>query len=100
MSLYRRSPRGLEAALAPLRKDVAPQTLLAEAQTAWPGVVGELIAGEAHPFATHGGTVEIACSAAVWAQELELLSEDILARLNQSLTRGRLTRLRCRVDGR
>jgi hypothetical protein len=37
----------------------------------------------------------ISCSASVWAQELDLMAPAILERLNASLQRGRIQRLRC-----
>jgi predicted nucleic acid-binding Zn ribbon protein len=100
VALRRRSPRTLETALAPLRASLGPTTLLAEVQERWPSVVGDVIAAEARPVSEHSGMLTVACSAAVWAQELELLSAEVLLRLNDGLSRGRITRLRCRADGR
>ncbi len=97
MALHRRSPRGVAAALAPLRDAMAPRTLLAEAQGAWPAVVGAAIAREAQPVAERAGTLTVRCGAAVWAQELELMSADILAGLNSTLSEGRISALRCVV---
>ena len=95
MSLRRRSPRPLTLALGPLRDALAPETLLAEVQRVWPEAVGEAIAAEAAPTHERGGTVTIACSASVWAQELDLMAPTITAALNERLRRGRVTRLRC-----
>jgi predicted nucleic acid-binding Zn ribbon protein len=100
MALHRRSPRSLSHALAPLQASVAPQTLLAEVQAAWPGAVGELVAVEARPLSERAGTLTVACSAAVWAHELELISESIIERLNAGLLTGRISDLRCLVEGR
>jgi predicted nucleic acid-binding Zn ribbon protein len=94
---YRRSPRTLGPALAALRDDLAPETLLAAVQKAWPAAVGELISAEAAPTAERGGVVTISCSAAVWAQELDLMAPTILPRLNELLPTGRIERLRCIV---
>jgi predicted nucleic acid-binding Zn ribbon protein len=63
-----------------------PATTLARVQAAWPGVVGDALAGEAEPVSERGGTVTVRCGSSVWAQELELLSADLLARLNSALT--------------
>jgi predicted nucleic acid-binding Zn ribbon protein len=98
MALHRRSPRSLAQALAPLQQSLAPATLLADVQAAWPGVVGGVIAAEAAPVSERAGTVTVSCRAAVWAQELELMSEDIIARLNAVVSAGRITDLRCRVE--
>ena len=95
MSLHRRSPRRLLAALEPLRDSWAPDTLLAEIQRAWSAAVGPAIAAEATPQGERAGVLTVSCSAAVWAQELDLMGPTILAQLNPHLQRGEVTRLRC-----
>lgn len=95
MSPYRRSPRAVALPLGAIRDELAPQTLLADVQRAWPGVVGATIAAEARPTAERGGMLTVACSASVWAQELDLMAPMILERLNASLRRGEISRLRC-----
>lgn len=95
MTAHRRSPRPLSGAVEALRDSVAPATLLAEIQRVWPQAVGSAIAGEALPTAERGGTLTVSCSASVWAQELDLMSPAILARLNDILGGQPLTRLRC-----
>lgn len=97
MTWHRSSPRPLAAALAPLREGWTPATLLAEIQAVWADAVGPLIADEAQPVAERGGVVTVACSAAVWAQELDLLSVTLLERLNSCLAGRGVTRLRCTV---
>jgi predicted nucleic acid-binding Zn ribbon protein len=92
---FRRGPRSLSAALDELRSDLAPATLLADVQRAWPGVVGEAISSEATPTAERAGVVTISCSAAVWAQELDLMSSTIIARLKERLGGREIVRLRC-----
>ncbi len=87
-------------ALAALADDLAPQTVLAEVQRAWPGVVGPSIAAQAEPTAERGGVVTVSCSASVWAQELDLMSVSIIERLNQALPSGAISRLRCVAGGR
>lgn len=100
MTLYRRSPRPVTAALDPLRDAWAPETLLAEIQQCWPDVVGAAIAAEATPAAERSGVLTVNCSGAVWAHELDLMGPAILGRLNARLQRGRVTRLRCLSSGR
>ena len=95
MSPYRRSPRAVALPLDRIRDDLAPQTLLADVQRAWPQAVGDTIAAEARPTTERGGTLTVACSASVWAQELDLMAPTILARLNTCLRKGEITRLRC-----
>jgi predicted nucleic acid-binding Zn ribbon protein len=90
----------MEAALILLADELAPQTLLAEVQRAWPEVVGPSIAAEAEPTAERGGVLTISCSASVWAQELDLMSVAILERLNAALASGAVSRLRCVAGGR
>jgi predicted nucleic acid-binding Zn ribbon protein len=77
-----------------------PATLLAEIQAVWSETVGAIIAAEAQPVSERGGVVTVACSASVWAQELDLLSATLIERLNAHLRDGRVTRLRCAVTGR
>ena len=95
MTKWRRSPRPLEGAIAQIRDQLAPSTLLAEVQRVWLAAVGAAIAAEARPTAERGGVLTVSCSASVWAQELDLMAPTILERLNQALEGGRLTRLRC-----
>jgi predicted nucleic acid-binding Zn ribbon protein len=78
-----------------VRDELAPQTLLAEAQRAWPAAVGPAIAAAAHPTAERGGVLTISCSASVWAHELDLMGPEIVERLNGALENGSVTRLRC-----
>jgi predicted nucleic acid-binding Zn ribbon protein len=100
MALHRRTPRSLSAILAPLPGRLAPATLLAEVQAAWREVVGAEIAQECRPVAEGGGVLTVACSAAVWSEELALMSSSILPALNTSLTTGVISGLRVVADGR
>ena len=95
MTRYRGAPRPMSAALEALRDELAPETVLASVQRAWPGVVGEAIAAEARPISERGGVVTISCSAAVWAHELDLMAPMILGRLNGRIRGARIDRLRC-----
>ena len=95
MTLYRRSPRPLASALTPFQVELAPDTLLAEVQRAWPSTVGETIAAQAQPVAERAGVLTVSCAASVWAQELDLMGPEVVERLNATLGRGSLTRLKC-----
>ncbi len=95
MTRWRRSPRTLNLAMDQVRDELAPQTLLAEVQRVWPEAVGQAIATDARPTAERSGTLTVSCSAAVWAQELDLMAPAILERLNQRLRGGSINRLRC-----
>jgi predicted nucleic acid-binding Zn ribbon protein len=90
----RRSPRLLATALDQLTARLAPATLLAEVQRAWPEAAGAAFAAQSEPCAEREGVVTVACTSAVWAQELDLLSERVVERLNASLGRPAVTRLR------
>jgi predicted nucleic acid-binding Zn ribbon protein len=81
----RRAPRPLAAALNATLDQVEPETLLANVQTVWAAAVGEAIAAEATPVAEREGVVTIACDSATWAQELDLLSDQILAQVRSEL---------------
>ena len=98
--MRRRSPRTLAPALGDLRDRIAPRTLLAEVQGAWPSAVGEAIAREARPVGEREGVVELACASAVWAQELDLMALDLVARINIALGRDAVRGLRCVVGAR
>ncbi|MBV9194744.1 MAG: DUF721 domain-containing protein [Solirubrobacterales bacterium] len=95
MTRYRHAPRSLVPALARIQEELAPATLLAEAQRVWRDTVGPDIAGEAFPTAERAGVLTVSCSASVWAQELDLMAPVLLERLNRRLAGGKLSRLRC-----
>jgi predicted nucleic acid-binding Zn ribbon protein len=73
---------------------IAPATLLAEVQRGWPQVAGERFARAADPVSERDGVVTVACESAVWAQELDLLSERVIEGLNEALGRPAVRRLR------
>ena len=83
--MRRLAPRPLATALERVVPDVAPATLLARVQQAWPEVAGPSLAAAAAPVSERDGTVTVACESGVWAQELELLGADLLERLNAVL---------------
>ena len=97
--MRRRSPRPVGLALDGLTSGLAPATVLADVQRAWPATVGPALARAAAPVAERDGVLTVACEAAVWAQELELMSEGVLARLNNGLGRPALRRLRVQARG-
>jgi predicted nucleic acid-binding Zn ribbon protein len=90
----RRAPRPLGVAVEALTARIAPATLLAEVQRCWPAAAGEAFARAAEPVAERDGEVTVACREAVWAQELDLMSERVLGRLNEALGRPAVRRLR------
>jgi predicted nucleic acid-binding Zn ribbon protein len=95
VSPRRHAPRGVGVSIGSLVDRLAPATLLADVQRAWPAVTGEQIAAEATPTAERGGTLTITCRSAVWAQELDLMGPELVARLNSALGREAVVALRC-----
>jgi predicted nucleic acid-binding Zn ribbon protein len=81
----RLAPRPLSAALDRVSVGLAPASTLARVQAAWSDVAGPAIGGEAEPVSERAGTVTFDCRSAVWAQELDLMSEDLRERLNEAL---------------
>jgi predicted nucleic acid-binding Zn ribbon protein len=98
--MSRRGPRPLAVALGPLQDALAPATLLADAQRVWAQVAGPAIAREASPTAARGGVLTIACSASVWAQELDLMAPLLIEKLNAAIGGGEVQRLRCVTGAR
>jgi predicted nucleic acid-binding Zn ribbon protein len=93
----RKAPRPVGFALDSLANSVAPATLLAEVQRAWPAAAGDAFARVSEPVGERDGLVSVACDSAVWAQELDLMSERVIARLNVALGRTAVRRLRPRA---
>jgi predicted nucleic acid-binding Zn ribbon protein len=81
----RRTPRPIGAALKTVLSGAEPATLLAAVQSAWSGAVGEAVAREATPVSERDGVVTVACGSATWAQELDLLGDQILSQVRQNL---------------
>ncbi len=81
----RAAPRSLGAAVRGVRSQAAPRTLLGAVQGAWAAAVGAAIATQAEPVAERDGLITVACRSATWAQELDLLSAELLRRLNEAL---------------
>jgi predicted nucleic acid-binding Zn ribbon protein len=90
----RRGPRSVAHALERLTSELAPATLLAEVQRAWPQAAGDAIAAQSEPVSERAGVVTVACASSVWAQELDLLSERVVERLNERLGRPAVRGLR------
>ena len=85
MGMRRRTPRPVSAALRSAIEPLAPATLLAAVQAAWPAAVGEAIAAQATPVAENEGVITVACRSATWAQELDLLGDQTLEKLRLNL---------------
>jgi predicted nucleic acid-binding Zn ribbon protein len=94
----RSAPRPVSFALDAFADSLAPPTVLAAVQRAWPAAAGAF-AEHSQPVSERDGVVVVACRAAVWAQELDLMSERVVDRLNEVLGREAVNRLRPRATG-
>ena len=94
-----RRPRSLGEAVRRTRGEIAPPTLLAATQGSWREAVGSRIAEEAEPVAERAGVITVECRAATWAQELDLLHDELLASVNERLAGRRIERLRFVASG-
>jgi predicted nucleic acid-binding Zn ribbon protein len=94
----RRAPRQASAAIRAARDRAAPRTGLAAVQAAWAGSVGERLASVAIPVSERAGTLTIECADSVWAQELDLMQEQLLERLRADLGDRAPEALRFRVN--
>lgn len=98
---FGRRPRSIGSALRRVKSESAPQTLLAAAQAAWRDAAGDAVAAEAEPVGERDGIITVACGAATWAQELDLLSDELGRRLAAALPdpfRERFAGLRFTAD--
>lgn len=93
--MRRVAPRPAGAAIALLADHLAPRTLLADVQRVWAAAVGDVVAAAAEPTAEREGVLTVACSSAVWAQELDLMARELVERLNAELGAESVRALRC-----
>ena len=91
-------PRKLGGAFERFVDERAPETLLAEVQAAWPGVCGPQVAARAEPVAERDGRVTIACESGPWAQEFELMGDELKVRIGIAIGADRVTTLRFTAD--
>ncbi|MEA2272816.1 MAG: hypothetical protein QOI98_1524 [Solirubrobacteraceae bacterium] len=93
--MSRRAPRPAAGAIQALAESLAPATGLARIQRVWGDAVGPVIAAEATPVGEREGELTIACRAAVWAQELDLMGPQLVEKINTSLGSQAVRSLRC-----
>jgi predicted nucleic acid-binding Zn ribbon protein len=93
----RLAPRPLSAIMPELTDALAPASTLARVQELWERTVGPAIAASAQPSAERDGVLSVRCEAAVWAQELDLMSGELIPRLNAALAGEHIRALRCRA---
>ncbi len=94
--MSRTAPRPLSVAVQALTATIAPASTLARVQGVWERAVGPAVAGSARPAAERDGVLTVICESAVWAQELDLMSSQLIAGLNVALGAQELRALRCR----
>ena len=75
---------------ASLRSEAQPATLLAAVQAAGARRVGEQIAAQARPVRERDGVITVECRAATWAQELDLLQDELIATAQRALGEARV----------
>jgi predicted nucleic acid-binding Zn ribbon protein len=95
--MSRRAPRPLGGAIDALTAQLAPATPLARVQEAWERAAGPAIAASARPTAEREGVLTLTCEASVWAQELDLMADQLIAALNRELGEQAIRELRCRT---
>ncbi len=94
----RRSPRPAASAFRAAQQLASPKTGLAAVQSVWAEVVGEHVAAATKPISERGGEVTIACSDAVWAEELDLMQGRLEQGLRERLGEAAPRSLRFRVE--
>ncbi|MBS1889594.1 MAG: DUF721 domain-containing protein [Actinobacteria bacterium] len=93
----RRAPRQASEAFRAALDRAAPKTGLAAVQAAWSTALGERLAAVATPVSERGGTLTVDCADGVWAQELDLMQDQLLERLRAELGERAPQALRFRV---
>ncbi len=94
--MSRTAPRPLSLALDNLTATIAPASTLARVQEVWERALGPTIAARARPTVERDGVLTVICEASVWAQELDLMSCELIGSLNAALGAEELRELRCR----
>jgi predicted nucleic acid-binding Zn ribbon protein len=95
---HRRAPRPLAGAVGALADSLRPATGLASVQAVWADAVGPAIAREARPVSERAGTVSVACTSSVWAQEIGLMGPALCAAINARLGQELVLALRATAN--
>lgn len=82
---HRRAPRQASTAFRAALDRAAPQTPLARVQVSWAEIVGAQLATVATPVSERAGTLTIEVADSVWAQELDLMQDQLLEKLRAQL---------------
>jgi predicted nucleic acid-binding Zn ribbon protein len=92
--MRRRAPRALSIALGRVTAGLEPATTLARVQGCWADTVGAGLAVVSEPVSEREGVVTVACQDAMWANELQLMSPDLITALNTALGDQSVAQLR------
>jgi predicted nucleic acid-binding Zn ribbon protein len=95
--MKRRAPRPLSQIVPGFTAALAPASMLARVQTVWERAAGAAIASCAKPTGERDGVLTVTCEAAVWAQELDLMAGELIAKINAQLPGEPIRELRCRT---
>jgi predicted nucleic acid-binding Zn ribbon protein len=95
--MSRRAPRPFSIALGAFADGLAPATTLARVQRVWERAAGAAIARFCQPTAERSGVLTVTCAEAVWAHELQLMSAEVVERLNGELGGEAISQIRCRT---
>ena len=90
----RRAPRSLAFAVERVAAGLEPAATIARVQGCWADAVGEQVAKVAQPVSERDGAVTVACESSLWANELQMMAPDLLAKLNAALPDRELGELR------
>lgn len=100
MTPRRAFPRPLAGALPGVLERVLPDTLLARAAVSWERAVGAEIASHSEPVSERQGVVTVACDSSIWAHELTLMHDELVAALRRELPGEELSGLRFQTAAR
>ena len=95
--MSRLAPRSLSIAMRDFTNGLAPASTLGRVQQVWERAAGSAIALSARPTAERNGVLTVTCEASVWAQELDLIADQLIASLNAALGAAEIRELRCRT---
>jgi predicted nucleic acid-binding Zn ribbon protein len=61
-----------------------PEAALAWLSSAWPNIVGKILAAHTKPVRCQAGRLEIAADGKAWQKQLESMEKEFCARVNQA----------------
>ena len=93
--MSRRAPRPFSIAIEDLRGKLEPVGGLAGVQSAWREAAGEAIAAAARPVSLRDGTLTLECESSVWAQEIQMMGEELAARVQEAAPDAGVVKIRC-----